>query len=265
MECLTYCICERISLSKLEQAFRQQTHLVIVKHWHALEISSTLNQQRAYIFSNGTFVTWGVKRYQIKLYLDWIIPFCEGLLAQSIIDDFSYSITEKTSIAPHPYFSVDCLTLDSHDADLKLSLSYGFSQSIKLKYYEDKVEALINQQNPFIKRLTQYGPLACPRRTLRQVIGDILTAKSEINLTMDFLYQPKFFWSHPNLEIYFSMVERYLDIPERTETLNQKLNTLNEVFLMYNSHLDNQYAHGLEIIIIILIVVEICLTLIGFH
>lgn len=265
MECLTYCISERITLTKLEHALRQQAHLHVTKHWRALEISSTAHTQRGYIFSNGTFVTWGVKRHQISPYLEWITPFCEGYLAQPLFDDFSYTLAEHTTIAPHPYFSVDCLTLESDDSDLKLSLSYGFSQSIKLKYYEDKIEVLINQQNPFIKRLTQYGPLACPRRGLRKVIGDILTAKSEINLTMDFLYRPKFFWSHPNLETYFRMAERYLDIPERTETLNQKLNTLNEVFLMYNSHLDNQYAHGLEIIIIVLIVVEICLTLIGVH
>lgn len=265
MECLTYCVSERIILAKVEQALRQDSHINLIKHWRALEISSPMSEERRYIFANGTIVTWGVKRHKIQNYLDWLVPFCEGLLPQPIFDDFSYSIDEKTSIAPHPYFSVDCLTLENHDSDLKLSLSYGFSQSIKLKYYEDKVEALINQQNPFIKRLTQYGPLACPRRTLRQVIGHILTAKSEINLTMDFLYQPKFFWSHPNLEVYFSMVERYLDIPQRTETLNQKLNTLNEVFLMYNSHLDNQYAHVLEMIIIALIVVEISLTLIGFH
>ncbi len=265
MECLTYCVSERIILAKLEQALRQQTHLHVIKHWHALEISSTASKERRYVFSNGTMVTWGVKRHQIQAYLDWLEPFCEGYLKKPLWDDFSYSLGDKTSIAPHEYFSVDCLTLESEDSELKLSLSYGFSQSIKLKYYEDKVEVLINQQNPFIKRLTEYGPLACPRRKLRQTIGDILTAKSEVNLTMDFLYQPKFFWSHPNLEVYFGMAERYLDIPERTEALNQKLNTLNEVFLMYNSHLDNQYAHGLEIIIIVLIMVEITLTLVGFH
>jgi required for meiotic nuclear division protein 1 len=265
MECLTYCISERISLSKVEHTLREQTDLHVIKHWRALEISSRSSEQRRYIFSNGTIVTWGVKRYDIAAYLDWLKPFCENYLETPLIDDFSYSIGEKTSIAPHPYFSVDCITLENHDSDLKLSLSYGVSQSIKLKYYEEKVEKLINQQNPFIKKLTEYGPLACPRKALRQVIGNILTAKSEINLTMDFLYQPKFFWSHPNLEVYFIMVERYLDIPERTNALNQKLNTLNEVFLMYNSHLDNQYAHGLEIIIIVLIMVEITLTLIGFH
>lgn len=261
MECLTYCISERIVLAKLEATLRQYPHLTVNKHWHALEISSNVNEQRGYVFSNGTVVTWGVKRHQTPKYLEWLAPFCEGLLDKFLWDDFSYSISDKTSIAPHPYFSVDCITLESHDADLKLSLSYGVSQSIKLKYYEDKVEALIVQQNPFMQQLKKYGHLHCTRRSLRRVIADILTVKSEINLTTDFLYQPKFFWSHPNLEVYFGMIERYLDIPERTETLNQKLNTLNEIFLMYNSHLDNQYAHHLEIIIIVLIMVEIGLTL----
>jgi len=263
MECLSYCIGERIALSPLEQMLRQHTGLSITKYWHALEIA--FRGQCIYVFSNGSIVTWNIKRYEMRTYLQWIVPYCEGYLTKPLFDGFSYRLSVKTTIAPHPYFSVDCFTLENDDSDLKLSLSYGFAQSIKLKHYEDKVEALIGRQNPLIQRLTRYGPLAFSRKKLRKVIGDIFTAKGEVNLTMNFLYQPKFFWSHPNLEVYFSMIERYLDIPKRTEALNQKLNTLNEIFLMYNSHLDNQYAHHLEIIIIVLIMAEILMTLLGIH
>ena len=146
-----------------------------------------------------------------------------------------------------------------------LSLSYGFSQSIKLKYYEDRLESLINQYMPLTNNLVEKARMAISRKRIQKIIGEIILAKTEINLVSDLLYQPKFFWQNASFEADFIKLQRYLDITERTRTLNEKLNTLNEIFVLFNGYLETNHGHRLEIIIIALIAVEIIFNMLNFH
>ncbi|HBB53227.1 MAG TPA: hypothetical protein DCZ80_04950, partial [Legionellales bacterium] len=137
----------------------------------------------------------------------------------------SYSLAEKTEITPHGYYDVDCLTIDKNiDAeDVRLSLSYGFSQSVKLQYFETLQESLIEKYTPFITNLSNKGEMYISRNSIRQIIGEILVAKSEMNLISNFLYHPKFFWRHPSLEEYYTLLERYLHIQRRINAINHRL------------------------------------------
>ena len=103
------------------------------------------------------------------------------------------------------------------------------------------------------------------RNKIRQIIGEILGAKSEMNLISNFLYHPKYFWQHPTLEAHYTMLERYLHIQRRVNAINHRLDTLNEIFEMFNGYLENQHSHNLEIIIIVLIALEIVFPMLNFH
>lgn len=265
MECLSYCLAERINLATLEPLLRNTAHFQLNKHWRVLEVIERDTNKIYYIFANGTVVTWNVKRFEIRDFFTQILPACIAPLKKPLTDEFSYRLSNRTNLLPHPYFNVDCLLLEENTSELKLSLSYGFSQSIKLKYYEARLEGLIEKYLPLTQQLSQQTYLKLSRRQIRQIIGDILIVKGELNLTGNFLYQPKFFWQHPSLEVYFSMVERYLDLPVRNQSLNQQLNTLNEIFIMCNSYLESKRSHTLEIIIIILIGLEIVFSTLNLH
>ena len=153
-----------------------------------------------------------------------------------------------------------------NDSDeLKLSLSYGFSQSVKLQYFETIIDALIEKYNPMIQTLSHKGEMPISRKQIQQVIGEILGAKSEMNLISNFLYHPKYFWQHPTLEEHFIMLERYLHIQRRVNAINHRLDTLNEIFEMFNGYLENRHGHNLEIVIIILITLEIIIAVLNFH
>lgn len=193
-----------------------------------------------------------------KLYADKPVSFL-------VRDEFSYRISDKIAIEPHDYFDVDCISIDDDSDDLKLSLSYGFSQSVKLQYFETKIDALIEKYNPLIQSLSHKGQMPISRNQIRQVIGEILGAKSEMNLISNFLYHPKYFWQHPTLEEYYTMLERYLHIPRRVNALNHRLDTINEIFDMFNGYLENRHSHSLEIIIIFLIAIEIIFGVLNIH
>lgn len=255
MECLSYCIAGKIDLNSVERRLRHQGYR-LERHWRSLMLFEPKQNHYCFVFANGSIVTWNAKRHQVRTYLDLIRPF--AIRPAKIIsqDEFFYRVGEAMHIAPHDYFSVDCIVLESDEEELKLSLSYGFAQSIKLKYYEHFLESLASQYTPMIYALGKKHA-RIRRSKVRQVISQLLIAKSEMTLVEDTLYQPKFFWQHPNLEEYYLLIEKYLDIPKRVDALNQQFSTLSEVFDMLNTYLENKHASFLEIIIIILLVVEI--------
>lgn len=266
MECLTYCIANTIDLNRLDHHFKTSLPgYNSVRSHDVLKLSrSDRSKPLVFVFKNGTVVFWGLKRYQVKTYLDTIIIFAEKPVSFLVHDEFSYQIGSKTTIEPHGYFDVDCLTMDEDSEDLKLSFSYGFSQSVKLQYFETILEALIEKYNPMIQSLANRGQMPISRNQIRQVIGEILGSKSEMNLISNFLYHPKYFWRHPSLAEYYAMMERYLHIQRRVNAINHRLDTLNEIFDMFHGYLEARHSHSLEIIIIALIVIEVAFDVLNF-
>lgn len=265
MECLSYCLAEKIDLHLLERNARGLEIYRVARQSQMIIIDPIGLPGVCFIFANGTMVTWGLKRHQLRPYLNLVAQSAAQLLAKPLFDGVSYRMSDITKFFPHDYFSVDCLMLEDNSLDVKVSLSYGFSQSIKLKYYEEKLEALIHRYLPITQKLSNKIKMFTSRKKMQKIIGEILSAKAELNLTGDLLYMPKFFWQHPNLEENFLKLQKYMDIQLRTKALNEKLNTLNEIFLMFNGYVENQHSNRLELVIIILIVIEIVFNAMNLH
>lgn len=267
MECLSYCIAKGIDLTRLDNHFKTTLpKYTAVRSRDVLKLTSMSGtSSNLYVFKNGTVVSWGIKRHRINHYLDIIKPFMDKPVPFRVRDQCSYQIGEKTAIEPHDFFDVDCLTIEVDNDELRLSLSYGFSQSVKLQYFETIIDAIIEKYSPIIQNLSNSGKMPITRNKIRQIIGEILGAKSEMNLISNFLYHPKYFWQHPTLEAHYTMLERYLHIQRRINAINHRLDTLNEIFEMFNGYLENQHSHNLEIIIIVLIALEIVFPILNIH
>jgi uncharacterized Rmd1/YagE family protein len=267
MECLSFCVAKSIDLSRLDNYFKNSPIIYSsVKSRDVLKITpNNYKENTIYIFRNGTVVSWGFKRYQIKEYLNKINELIDKPVTLLVHDEFHYQFADKTSIKAHEFFDIDCLTMEDDSEELKLSLSYGFSQSVKLQFFETIIEALIEKYNPMIQTLSFKGKMPISRKQIQQVIGEILGAKSEMNLISNFLYHPKYFWQHPAFEEHFIMLERFLHIQRRVNAINHRLDTLNEIFDMFNNYLESRHGHNLEIIIIVLITIEILIFILNFH
>lgn len=267
MECLSYCIADTIDLTKLDNHYKTTlAGYSSVKSRDVLKLSpSDASGILVFVFKNGTVVSWGIKRHHVNAYIDTILKFANKPLATRTHDEFIYRAGNKTAIEPHDYFDVDCLSIETDSDELKLSLSYGFSQSVKLQYFEAILENLIEQYSPLIRGLSKKFGLSAKRAQISQVIGEILGAKSEMNLISNFLYHPKYFWQHPTLEEYFIMLERYLHIQRRINAINHRLDTLNEIFNMFNDYLESSRSHSLEVTIVVLITIEIIMGVLHFY
>lgn len=256
MQCLSFCIAQGIDVDRLDRKLRGQSYQTSRYH-DVVQLSIAKGKNLCFFFKNGTIVTWGVKKNQVHEFIAIAEPFCDSLLPIYHRDGIIFRFGDKLKIYPHDYFNAEILILDEEDIEIKLALSYGFSQSIKLKMYEQMMESLVEKYSPIIKQISKGRKIPVSRKSILGIISRILEAKSMVNLKSGFAYQPTFIWQHPNVESYYLLIERYLDIPKRLDVLNSQLDTLNEVFDMMNTYLENRHSHFLEIIIIVLIVTEI--------
>lgn len=269
MECLSFCISNHLDLAGVDHFFKANPSLYLSNRFRdGVKLNHPTHPSRLiFVFKNGTVVCWGMKRYLIPQLLSYLRSFADNPIHSNVHDEFSYRIAEQTTIKPHDYFDVDCLTLDAaEDGDeLRLSLSYGFSQSVKLQYFEMLIEHLAERYTPFIETVSKTGDIPISRKKIQQANGEILGTKTELNLISNFLYHPKYFWQHPTLEQYFTMLERYLHLPRRASAINHRLDTIDEIFDMFNRYLENRHAHILELIIILLIAAETIFGVMNFH
>lgn len=267
MECLSYCIANSIDLTRLDNHYKtMRDNYIAVKFRDVLRLKPChAKQTLLFIFKNGTVVTWGVKRHHMDTYLDVIRLFADKIIPFKVHDDFSYRYGDRVAIEAHDFFDVDCMTIEKGNDEVQLSLSYGFSQSVKLQYFETILESLVEKYTPLIHSLSTSGEKPITRNQMRYVIGEILIAKSEMNLISNFLYHPKYFWQHPTLEEHYIMLERYLHLQRRVNTINHRLDTLNEIFEMFNDYLESRHTHRLEIMVIVLIALEIIFSIFNFH
>ena len=267
MECLSYCLGNSIDLAQLDAHFKINLQgYAVYRARDVLKLHSNAGDYSTiFVFKNGAVVSWGVKRYKTSNFLKMIKLFVDKPIHFRVRDQLSYRLGDKTTIESHNYFDVDCLTIEAHNDEIKLSLSYGLAQSVKLQYFEIIIDALIEKYGPIIQNLSNTGKMSISRNKIRQIVGEILGAKSEMNLVSNFLYHPKYFWQHPTSEVYYTMLERYLHIQRRVNTINHRLDTLNEIFAMFNVYLENKHAHNLEIIIIVIITLETLIAVLNFH
>jgi len=96
---------------------------------------------------------------------------------------------------------------------------------------------------------------------IRKRMGELFNVRSSINLRLDVLDSPDFFWEYPELEPLYLQVAADEELQKRLEVLNKRLNVVHEMFEMLGNELNHQHSSRLEWTIICLIVIEVVLTL----
>ncbi len=92
-------------------------------------------------------------------------------------------------------------------------------------------------------------------------MGELFIERNSINLHVDVLDTPEFFWEYSELEPFYAMTANYLEIETRVEVLNQRLDVVHELFEMLGNELNHQHSSRLEWTIICLIIIEVFLSI----
>jgi uncharacterized Rmd1/YagE family protein len=179
-----------------------------------------------------------------------------------------YEIGEQTSLITSLQCNSDIITLEKGEADntlLKLAISYGLSQSVKLRSHEISIQKTVAENQPISQELATQGRISLSRKAIFKRIGEIFLAKSSVNLSNEYLDVSEYFWRYPHLERYYLMVEKFLDIQKRVAILNQRLDVVHDVVIMLNHQLEHRYSSALEIIIIMLILGELLMNVLHHY
>lgn len=254
MRCTAYCTAESYNFDALlhycRRNQRQYTRYRDVVHLAVGERGDI------YLFSYGSVVFWEVDPSQEQEMLNTIRSFEYQPLTDIEQDDFTFSYGEKARI-----FGEEII-LSPQEPLAKLATSHGLAQSVKLTIFEERIKATIENSHYLASDLAQNGRIALSRRQIAQKMGVLFLVRSDINLHFDVLDTPEIFWEYSHLEPYYQSTINYLDLPNRVEFLNVRLNLVKELFDMLSTNLHNQHSAFLEWIVIALIAMEVVLSLI---
>jgi uncharacterized Rmd1/YagE family protein len=265
MRCTSYCTAGSYKLAAIADFFKAEQYSTQL-YRNVLHLTKKNQQWHVFLFANGCLVTWGLRKLQEQQLLTQIKVFSVDPLEEIETDRFIYKIADATKIRPHQRLNADVITIDAEETDnvqLKLAISYGLAQSVKLQSYESSIEKTVNNNQHISVELAKTGKISLSRKLISRRIGEIFLERSSVNLTGEYFDVPEYFWQYSNLENYYIMTEQFLDIPKRVAALNHKLNVLHELFDMLNNQLQHRHSSMLEIVIILLIFIEIVLNV--FH
>jgi uncharacterized Rmd1/YagE family protein len=262
--CVSFCTAGSYDLLGLANYFRKKGFFTRLLR-DVLYVTNLKRPGDIFFFNHGCFVCWGFKKKFEDRILESVKEFSISPATHIESDIFYYHYGQETTIDSHEKLRLDIITLGSDDSLVKLAISYGLAQSIKLEAFEEAIQVAIRTNRQLPEDIALHGTISLSRRAIFKRIGDIFIARSSINLNMEYLDAPEYFWRNPGMEPYYIMTKKYLDIPSRVMALNQKLDVLQELLHILNSQVQHRHSSLLESIIILLIVVEIIISVFQLH
>lgn len=264
LRCDSYSTANSYDLLGLASFFKRKGYFTRLSK-DFLHVANLKKPGDIFFFNYGCFVSWGFKKSFQERLLENIKEFSTQPMNNMEVDHFYYHYAEETTIDTHERFRLDIISLESEDAQVKLAISYGLAQSIKLEAFEESIKDVIRKNSYLPEEIASKGVISLSRRAIFKRMGEIFIARSSININIEYLDTPEFFWRNPSLEPFYVMIKKFLDIQSRVMALNQKLDVLQQLLDILNSQLQHRHSTLLESIIIILILIEILISLYQFH
>jgi len=268
MRCSAYCVGERYNLNEISKYYRNDFICKIFGNevMHVLQRAPGNDRsldKNIFIYSYGCLVFWGFGVDEEEKILTDLRE--HGLLksplsrTKRVVDRCNYvcALEEDES-----YINAeqDEISLNNDDHIVKLAFSYGLSQSVKLSVFEDSVEKTIEDNKLIPHNLVRTGKIALSRKQLAKKIGELFEERNLVNLSSNVLDTPDFFWKRPKYEPYYEMAVKFMDIKQRIEILNGRLDIIHELYEMIATELQHSHSTRLELIVIFLIFIEIVIA-----
>ncbi|KAL7420936.1 sporulation protein rmd1 [Cryptotrichosporon argae] len=197
-----------------------------------------------FLFEYGTIVLWGMTEKEERAFLRSLKKFeVERLSAEDVeMEDLNFYYADYSRT--------------------KLSLSHALSQSVKISLFEELISATIEQTKDIPKSLSETGKVGLPRSEIMKQIGNLFILRININLVGSILDSPEFFWTFPDLEPLYNAARSYLEISQRIDLLNARVDVLQDMLKLLKESVNSSHGERLEAIVIVLIAIEIVLGIV---
>lgn len=281
MRCASYCLGESYNIHGISKSYTRNNiphkiygHDVLHIGSDGLKIGSDGLKDIAencdiFIFSYGCVVFWNMDKKNENNILSQISKFLFNQSEEKVSDGCTYLISnindndydeQNNKIAYINYETDKIHIYNDNDPYIKLSFSYGMSQSVKLEFFEDSVEKTIKENARIPHELIKTGKMSLSRKSLAKKIGTLFAERNFINLSNNVLDVPEFFWKRPKYEPLYQMSLHNLDMKQRREILNSRLDVIHELYGILSDEIKYVHSSRLEFIIIGLIFIEVLLS-----
>lgn len=145
----------------------------------------------------------------------------------------------------------------------RMAISCGLAQSIKLGAFESSMRLTIERTRHLPEQLASTGQITASHRDLSRLMGLLFLDRYRYHLSGDLLVTPAFFWDNEAYYPAYKRVERYLEVSERGDVLNKRVEVVQELYKLLGDEISNQNSMALEMAITVMIAFEILLTLVS--
>lgn len=255
MKCIVYCTASSYNIKPLYHSLKGSYTTTFYRDLVHVEVPYDKHHGDAFYFSHGSVVFWNIPKEQENELLFQIKDFEVQPNEEIETDKFEYCYGDALT------FDEDIITLPNKKVLTKLAISYGFAQSAKLSTFEIAIQKIFHDTKQIPQDLVKKGSISLSRKEIRRKMGELFLERNSINIHVNVLDVPDFFWDAPEYKPIYMTVANWLDIEDRVEVLNQRLAVVHELFEMLGNELNHQHSCRLEWAIILLIVIEVLLTL----
>ncbi len=263
-QCSSYCIGDSYNLVVISSDYTNsgRPHKIYgrdVLHIEANSFDTNLSGD-VFIYNYGCIVFWGLDVASESKIINQLSTYLSKPSDSLVVDRCNY-VTSPQEDETYIDTERDEIIINSDDPHIKLSFSYGLSQSVKLSIFEDSVEKTIEENKQIPYELIATGKISLSRKSLAKKIGILFAERSFVNLNSNILDTPDFFWKRPKYEPFYEMSIKFLDIKQRIQILNDRLDIIHELYQILSTELQHAHSSRLELIIIYLILIEVVLGL----
>lgn len=257
MDCCAFCTASTYLIKPLYEVMRVTYKTALYRDVVHVTIEKDSFSCDVFFFSYGVTVFWGVdKETGLRIIKEEVSSFEQQKSHDIETDIFTYNYGDTIKIVE------DVITLPNSSILTKLAISHGIAQSVKLGAFETSLQKTFQLTKQIPEDLAKYGKISLSRKEIRRKMGELFIARNSVNLNMDVLDTPEFFWEYPELEPLYMMMANYLDVKTRVEILNQRLNVMHGLFEMLATELNHSHSNRLEWAVIWLILIEVIISLV---
>ncbi|KAJ3267484.1 hypothetical protein HK104_005832 [Borealophlyctis nickersoniae] len=221
-------------------------------------------RSEAFIFDYGVVVLWNFTKEEEKDFLAEIQRFTAGeVFFQGSLEDiesedfyFQYDLTGPYQ----PRIFNDMITLKSGSALIKLTISHGLAQSVKLALFENIMEETIDGTTPLPRMMALQGDIKMTRTDITKIVGKLFKLRMNVNLVSNVLDTPELFWSEPELQGLYNAIRGYLEITSRAKLLNTRAEVISDLLDMLSEHMNSNEMTYITWIIIVLICIAVVIA-----
>ena len=186
------------------------------------------------IFQFGTFAVWNSDAKIMDFVLNLVSPYTISPYEKSTIetDDMKYCVKpNKSKLECHQHRFI----LQNDTNELKVTVSYAWSQSVALDYFTKRLKPLINQAKGLAVDIKNSEPDRNVFKSKKQIeinvlIGKLWGLKCSVNLSSNILDEmdPVEIFQCDTSEDYWC-VQYYYCLEERTQILNNKIQVVTDM------------------------------------